>query len=61
VTIEGEGGIDQSTTLGYRLEGGLLNGYEVHLVKLYQSIIVKKPEPENLPLSVLLLTTWRNG
>ena len=30
-------------------EGGLLNGHVVQLLlKLYQSIIVKKPEPENL-------------
>jgi len=44
VTDEGEGGrVDQSTTLGYKEGGGLLNGHVVQLLlKLYQSIIVKK-------------------
>jgi len=37
-------------------EGGLLNGHVVELLlELYQSIIVKKPKPENLSTSVIFL------
>jgi len=43
VTDEGGGGVDKSTTLGYRGRGGLWNGHVVQfMLKLYQSILIKK-------------------
>jgi len=66
VSDEGRGGGRPNYYAWLQGGGGLLNGHAVQLLlKLYQSIVVKNPKPENLSPSVLLfihnMEEWLSG